>query len=133
MTAYLLAQTIVTPLYGKLGDQYGRKVVLQVGLVVFLIGSILCGFAQNLPQLIAFRAVCRCAIPSRPRASERRSRLPRSARVARCAAPAARVASSYRKLIGCRLLATEKPGGLPEFGMNTGTADAGQPTVNQIC
>ena len=57
VTAYLLAQTIVTPLYGKLGDQYGRKIVLQVGLVVFLIGSILCGFAQNLPELIAFRAV----------------------------------------------------------------------------
>jgi len=35
VTAYLLAQTIVTPLYGKLGDQYGRKIVLQVGLVVF--------------------------------------------------------------------------------------------------
>ena len=57
VTAYLLAQTIVTPLYGKLGDLYGRKIVLQVGLVVFLVGSILCGIAQNLPQLIAFRAV----------------------------------------------------------------------------
>ena len=57
VTAYLLAQTIVTPLYGKLGDLYGRKIVLQVGLVVFLIGSILCGIAQNLPELIAFRAV----------------------------------------------------------------------------
>ena len=57
VTAYLLAQTIVTPLYGKLGDQYGRKIVLQIGLVVFLIGSILCGLAQNLPELIAFRAV----------------------------------------------------------------------------
>ena len=57
VTAYLLAQTIVTPLYGKLGDQYGRKIVLQVGLVVFLLGSVLCGISQNLPQLIAFRAV----------------------------------------------------------------------------
>ena len=57
VTAYLLAQTIVTPLYGKLGDLYGRKIVLQVGLVVFLLGSILCGIAQNLPELIAFRAV----------------------------------------------------------------------------
>ena len=56
VTAYLLAQTIVTPLYGKLGDQYGRKIVLQVGLVVFLIGSALCGLAQNMPELIAFRA-----------------------------------------------------------------------------
>src|ERR1700733_15114015 len=41
VTAYLLAQTGVTPLYGKLGDLYGRKIVLQVGLVVFLIGSAL--------------------------------------------------------------------------------------------
>jgi MFS family permease len=57
VTAYLLAQTVVTPLYEKLGDLYGRKIVLQVGLVVFLIGSILCGIAQNLPELIAFRAV----------------------------------------------------------------------------
>jgi EmrB/QacA subfamily drug resistance transporter len=57
VTAYLLAQTIVTPLYGKLGDLYGRKIVLQVGLVVFLFGSVLCGIAQNLPELIAFRAV----------------------------------------------------------------------------
>ena len=47
----------MTPLYGKLGDQYGRKIVLQVGLVVFLIGSALCGLAQNMPELIAFRAV----------------------------------------------------------------------------
>ena len=57
VTAYLLAQTVVTPLYGKLGDQYGRKIVLQVGLVVFLVGSMLCGLSQNMPQLIAFRAV----------------------------------------------------------------------------
>jgi EmrB/QacA subfamily drug resistance transporter len=57
VTAYLLAQTIVTPLYGKLGDQYGRKIVLQVGLVIFLIGSVLCGLAQNMPELIAFRAI----------------------------------------------------------------------------
>jgi len=48
VTACLLAQTAVTPLYGKLGDLYGRRIVLQVGLVVFLIGSILCGMAQNL-------------------------------------------------------------------------------------
>src|SRR6202161_4671503 len=42
VTAYLLAQTAVTPLYGKLGDMYGRKIVLQVGLLVFLAGSALC-------------------------------------------------------------------------------------------
>ena len=57
VTAYLLAQTVVTPLYGKLGDLYGRKVVLQAALVIFLIGSALCGLSQNLDQLIAFRAL----------------------------------------------------------------------------
>ena len=57
VTAYLLAVTAVTPLYGKLGDLYGRKIVLQVGLVVFLIGSVLCGLSQSLTELVAFRAV----------------------------------------------------------------------------
>src|SRR5271154_3422006 len=57
VTAYLLAQTAVTPLYGKLGDMYGRKVVLQSALVVFLIGSALCGLSQSLDELIAFRAL----------------------------------------------------------------------------
>jgi EmrB/QacA subfamily drug resistance transporter len=57
VTAYLLAQTAVTPLYGKLGDMYGRKVVLQFGLVVFLIGSALCGLSRSLDELIAFRAL----------------------------------------------------------------------------
>jgi EmrB/QacA subfamily drug resistance transporter len=57
VTAYMLAQTAVTPVYGKLGDLYGRKIVLQVALVIFLIGSALCGLAQNLPELVAFRAL----------------------------------------------------------------------------
>jgi EmrB/QacA subfamily drug resistance transporter len=57
VTAYLLAQTAVTPLYGKLGDMYGRKRVLQVGLSVFLIGSALCGLSKSLDELIAFRAL----------------------------------------------------------------------------
>ncbi len=57
VTAYLLAQTVVTPLYGKLGDLYGRKLILQVAVVIFLIGSVLCGISQNMPQLIAFRAI----------------------------------------------------------------------------
>jgi EmrB/QacA subfamily drug resistance transporter len=57
VTAYLLAITIVTPLYGKLGDLYGRKVVLQGALILFLIGSALCGLAQSMNELIAFRAL----------------------------------------------------------------------------
>src|SRR4029078_12074947 len=57
VTAYLLAGTVVTPLYGKLGDLYGRKLLLQVAVVIFLIGSILCGLSQNMGELIAFRAV----------------------------------------------------------------------------
>jgi EmrB/QacA subfamily drug resistance transporter len=57
VTAYLLAQTAVTPVYGKLGDLYGRKRVLQVALVVFLIGSALCGVAQSLTELIVFRGL----------------------------------------------------------------------------
>src|SRR5579871_6445989 len=57
VTAYLLAQTAVTPIYGKLGDMYGRKVVLQFALVLFLIGSALCGLSQSLWELIAFRAI----------------------------------------------------------------------------
>ncbi|MFJ8078544.1 DHA2 family efflux MFS transporter permease subunit [Streptomyces sp. NPDC096176] len=57
VTAYLLASTAATPLWGKLGDQYGRKKLYQTAIVIFLIGSALCGMAQNMPQLIAFRAV----------------------------------------------------------------------------
>src|SRR4051812_8756081 len=57
VTAYLLAITAVTPLYGKLGDLYGRKIVLQGALVIFLIGSALCGMAQGMTELIAFRPV----------------------------------------------------------------------------
>ena len=57
VTSYLLAQTVVTPLYGKLGDLYGRKGVLQGAVVIFLIGSALCGLSRTMPQLIAFRIV----------------------------------------------------------------------------
>src|SRR5215468_2946218 len=57
VTAYLLTSTVVGPLYGKLGDLYGRKIVLQVAIAVFLVGSALCGIAQNMLQLIVFRAL----------------------------------------------------------------------------
>src|SRR3954453_11508508 len=57
VTAYLLPQTLVTPLYGKLGDLYGRKGILQSAIVLFLIGSALCGLSRNMTQLIVFRAI----------------------------------------------------------------------------
>ncbi|MFJ1731751.1 DHA2 family efflux MFS transporter permease subunit [Streptomyces sp. NPDC088254] len=57
VTAYLLASTAATPLWGKLGDQYGRKKLFQIAIVIFLVGSALCGMAQDMAQLIAFRAV----------------------------------------------------------------------------
>src|SRR4051812_21159309 len=48
VTAYLLASTASTPLWGKLGDQYGRKRLFQASIVLFLIGSALCGLAQDM-------------------------------------------------------------------------------------
>ncbi|WP_321882345.1 MDR family MFS transporter [Paraburkholderia bannensis] len=57
VTAYLLTSTIVVPLYGKFGDLFGRKIVLQAAIVIFLVGSALCGVAQDMPQLIALRAL----------------------------------------------------------------------------
>ena len=56
-TAYMLASTTSIPIMGKLSDIYGRKWALSGGIVVFLLGSILCGFAQNMLQLILFRGV----------------------------------------------------------------------------
>jgi EmrB/QacA subfamily drug resistance transporter len=57
VTAYLLATTVSTPLWGKLGDQYGRKVFFQAAIVIFLIGSVLSGISNSMFMLIAFRAV----------------------------------------------------------------------------
>ena len=57
VTAYLLASTISTPLWGKLGDLYGRKNLFLFAIVVFLLGSALCGLAQSMTQLVLFRAV----------------------------------------------------------------------------
>lgn len=57
VTAYLLAETVSTPLFGKLGDLFGRKRLFQAAIVIFILGSILSGLATNMGQLIAFRAV----------------------------------------------------------------------------
>jgi EmrB/QacA subfamily drug resistance transporter len=57
VTAYVLASTVTTPLYGKLGDLYGRKRWLIAAILVFLVGSALSGMAHSMDQLIAFRAV----------------------------------------------------------------------------
>jgi EmrB/QacA subfamily drug resistance transporter len=57
VSGYLLAQTVVTPLYGKLGDLYGRKRLLQLAIVIFLAGSALSGAAQGMTELIVFRAI----------------------------------------------------------------------------
>ena len=57
VTAYLLTSTASTPLYGKLSDQFGRKLVFQIAVVIFLIGSVLSGLSQSMIQLILFRGV----------------------------------------------------------------------------
>ena len=57
VTSYILASTISTPLHGKLGDLYGRKRLFQLAICIFLVGSMLCGLAQNMPQLIGFRGL----------------------------------------------------------------------------
>ncbi|SKC53858.1 MDR family MFS transporter [Okibacterium fritillariae] len=54
---YLLAQAVSVPLYAKLADTVGRKPLILIGVGLFLLGSILCGFAWSMPALIAFRAV----------------------------------------------------------------------------
>ncbi len=57
ITAYLLATTVSTPLWGKLGDQYGRKIFFQAAIVIFLAGSVLSGLSDSMVMLIGFRAV----------------------------------------------------------------------------
>ena len=57
VTAYLLTATASTPLWGKISDLYGRRPIFQAAILIFLAGSVLCGLSQNLPQLIAFRAI----------------------------------------------------------------------------
>jgi EmrB/QacA subfamily drug resistance transporter len=57
VTGYLLASTVSTPLWGKLGDFYGRKRLFQASIVLFLAGSALCGISQNMVELILFRTL----------------------------------------------------------------------------
>ena len=57
VTAYLLSSTVCTPLYGKISDLYGRRIMFQTAILIFLAGSLLAGVAQGMIQLILFRAV----------------------------------------------------------------------------
>ena len=57
ISAYLVAATVVMPLYGKLGDRYGRKPMMQAAIVIFVTGAVLCSVAASMPQFIVFRAV----------------------------------------------------------------------------
>lgn len=56
-SVYLLTSAISTPIYGKLSDLYGRKNILSIGIIIFLIGSFLCGLSQNMYMLIVFRGI----------------------------------------------------------------------------
>jgi EmrB/QacA subfamily drug resistance transporter len=56
-TSYLLTSAIATPIYGKIGDLFGRKKIFQTAIIVFLIGSALCGLSRNMDELVAFRAI----------------------------------------------------------------------------
>src|ERR1700722_16383480 len=56
-TAYILANAVFVPIWGKLGDTIGRKKVYLIGFIIFIIGSILAAVAWNLPSLIVFRII----------------------------------------------------------------------------
>ncbi len=84
VTSYILASTISQPLYGKLGDLYGRKRLFQFAIVVFLVGSALCGISQNMGELIALPGA---AGARRRRADGRRARDHRRHRPAARARP----------------------------------------------
>jgi EmrB/QacA subfamily drug resistance transporter len=55
ISIYLLSSTAVTPIYGKLSDLYGRKIILQIAMSIFIVGSVLCALATDMTQLIGFR------------------------------------------------------------------------------
>lgn len=56
-TAYLLTSAVATPLYGKISDMFGRKKIFQTAIIIFLVGSALCGLSQTMNQLIFFRGL----------------------------------------------------------------------------
>jgi EmrB/QacA subfamily drug resistance transporter len=56
-SAYLLFQTATVPIYGKLGDIYGRRTMIMIAISVFVVGSALCGLAQSMPELVVFRCI----------------------------------------------------------------------------
>jgi EmrB/QacA subfamily drug resistance transporter len=56
-TAYMLAATVTVPIYGKLGDIHGRRPLFLLAITIFLVGSALCGLAQNMPELVVFRGI----------------------------------------------------------------------------
>jgi EmrB/QacA subfamily drug resistance transporter len=64
VTAYLLTSTVTVPIYGKLGDVFGRQRMLIVGILIFLVGSALSGISQNMGELIVFRALQGCGAGS---------------------------------------------------------------------
>jgi EmrB/QacA subfamily drug resistance transporter len=57
VTAYMLCATASTPLWGKISDLYGRRLLFQIAIVTFIVGSLLAGFSHNIEELIAFRAI----------------------------------------------------------------------------
>lgn len=57
VTSYLIAATVMMPVYGKLGDRFGRKPVMLLAIGVFVLGGVLCGLARSMPQLVVFRAL----------------------------------------------------------------------------
>ena len=61
-TSYMVASTVMTPISGKLGDLFGRKPALLIGIVGFVLASALCGQAQDMAELIAFREIGRAHV-----------------------------------------------------------------------
>ena len=97
VTAYLLTSTCVTPIVGKLSDLYGRRLILNVSLILFMLGSALCALAPSMPLLILFRAP---AGPGRRRLADGG---PDGHRRCRLAAGARALCRAFRRGLGQRL------------------------------